>query len=673
MKSLFKDLKQVSNTSWFIALFSFLARYLSGLLFRWLVYGSFRFVGLDFLFCVLFGLLVYIISSLLGPRVRKAFFVILLLIMALLFISQFLYFQLFKTLYTVYSMFNSLQILEFYRDILNLILDYWWALIVFLIPFGFVVVVTYRAPLVAFRWHRFSLLLVVVGGLLWMSMLMFIHAQEEGNPSLNGLYHRDSQVFMGSDKFGLLTAMRVDVRNYFFPSKADVETDPVVVIPTPSTPPLETEVIESPNEPEVIREPWVLDIDFDKLSSSTKNETLQKMDQYFSQINPTYTNEYTGIAEGFNLIFITAEAYSRFSVDPELTPTLYMMQEQGLKFTNFYNPVWSVSTSDGEYVGVTGLIPKNGVWSLAVSGQQKNDLAFTYGNLLRRYGYHTMAFHNHTFNYYKRDISHPNMGYEYMGIGNGLNIRKTWPESDIDLMLETMDKYIDKEKFHTYYMTVSGHMGYLYKDNYIATKNRSLVEGLAYQTEEAKAYMATQIEFDRAMEVLLDTLREKGLAEKTLIVVNADHYPYGLPKESIDELAGETVEENFELYRGSLLVYFDGMTPATIDKYSSSLDVLPTIYNLMNMPFDSRLLAGRDILSDEPSLVIFVNRSWISDLGRYNALTKVFSPNPGVEVPDHYVTSMNRLVAQRFDYSRLILETDYYRHFNTQAIWPELD
>ncbi|HHX07040.1 MAG TPA: sulfatase-like hydrolase/transferase, partial [Erysipelothrix sp.] len=174
-------------------------------------------------------------------------------------------------------------------------------------------------------------------------------------------------------------------------------------------------------------------------------------------------------------------------------------------------------------------------------------------------------------------------------------------------------------------------------------------------------------------EVLLDTLREKGLAEKTLIVVNADHYPYGLPKESIDELAGETVEENFELYRGSLLVYFDGMTPATIDKYSSSLDVLPTIYNLMNMPFDSRLLAGRDILSDEPSLVIFVNRSWISDLGRYNALTKVFSPNPGVEVPDHYVTSMNRLVAQRFDYSRLILETDYYRHFNTQAIWPELD
>ena len=165
MKSLFKDLKQVSNTSWFIALFSFLARYLSGLLFRWLVYGSFRFVGLDFLFCVLFGLLVYIISSLLGPRVRKAFFVILLLIMALLFISQFLYFQLFKTLYTVYSMFNSLQILEFYRDILNLILDYWWALIVFLIPFGFVVVVTYRAPLVAFRWHRFSLLLVVVGRL----------------------------------------------------------------------------------------------------------------------------------------------------------------------------------------------------------------------------------------------------------------------------------------------------------------------------------------------------------------------------------------------------------------------------------------------------------------------------------------------------------------------------
>ena len=36
-------------------------------------------------------------------------------------------------------------------------------------------------------------------------------------------------------------------------------------------------------------------------------------------------------------------------------------------FDNFYTPLWGVSTSDGEYVTTTGLIPKSGVWSYSLS------------------------------------------------------------------------------------------------------------------------------------------------------------------------------------------------------------------------------------------------------------------------------------------------------------------
>ena len=55
---------------------------------------------------------------------------------------------------------------------------------------------------------------------------------------------------------------------------------------------------------------------------------------------------------------------------------------------------------------------------------------FCLGNQFRRLGYATKAYHNHTWDYYSRDISHPNMGYVYKGLGHGLDVRATWPESD---------------------------------------------------------------------------------------------------------------------------------------------------------------------------------------------------------------------------------------------------
>ena len=60
-------------------------------------------------------------------------------------------------------------------------------------------------------------------------------------------------------------------------------------------------------------------------------------------------------------------------------------------------------------------------------------------------------------------------------------------------------------------------------------------------SEHVKAYLACQIELDRALEYLLMRLEEAGIADKTLIALSSDHYPYGLEKEEIDEIAGHPV------------------------------------------------------------------------------------------------------------------------------------
>lgn len=399
-----------------------------------------------------------------------------------------------------------------------------------------------------------------------------------------------------------------------------------------------------------------MDLDLERLAAEEDDDELRALHQYFAARQPTAKNAHTGLFEGYNLVFLTAEGFSHLAVDPELTPTLHRMTTEGVRFTDFWTPIWGVSTSDGEYVATTGLIPKTGVWSMYASGE--NSMPFAMGNQLRRLGYATYAYHNHTFDYYRRDVSHPNLGYDYKGVGNGLEVTPTWPESDVEMIEVTTPEYVDDEPFHAYYMTVSGHLEYNFGGNFIAAKNRELVEDLPY-SEAGRAYLATQIELDRALELLLERLEEAGVAERTLIVLSSDHYPYGLTEEQIEDLAGHEVD-GLELYRNSLITYAPGMEPETVEEPVSSPDILPTLSNLMGLEFDSRLLMGRDVFSDAEPLVVFSDRSFLTDRGRYDSIAREFTPREGVEVPEGYRQQVSGEVDRMFYYSELVLERDYY-------------
>lgn len=426
-------------------------------------------------------------------------------------------------------------------------------------------------------------------------------------------------------------------------------------------------------DPNIDTSPNVMSIDFAALAAGEKNKTLQSMNQYFADKTPTNKNKYTGMYKGYNLITITAEGFSPYAIDPVLTPTLYKMSQEGFKFTNFYTPIWGVSTSDGEYAHCTGLLPKSGIWSFYRSGE--NNMPFCLGNMFSDAGYEkVLAYHNHTYDYYHRDISHPNMGYDYKGIGNGLEgLKNQWPRSDLEMIENTVDEYLsDSEPFHVYYMTVSGHLNYTKIGNSMAAKNWHLVKDLDC-SEELKGYYACNIELDRAMEKLLEELNEAGVADKTVITITPDHYPYGLEKKDGDKYAvwreflGHEVDTTFELYESSFILYCQGTKDApTIDKYCYSVDILPTMLNLFGMEYDSRLLMGSDILSHSSQLVIFSDRSFITERGMYNAGTKTFTlfedeeKFESEEEKDKYIKGYQSIVNNKFQISAKILETDYY-------------
>lgn len=608
-------------------------------------------VFLLIIFSTTLGIIFSILSSMFGYKTNYIVSVVLLGLSGFIFSSQLIYVKIFKVFYTMYSAKNASQVIGFWREILAAISEnYLWIILLF-IPF--IALIIFGKKIISFknikmRGRVVLVLCIILSQLLGIGV---INISDRVPNSFYDLYYNTNYPKLSMEKLGLITTMRLDIQRLAFGWSPSLDTlsPELEELPAPSTEDNEVE------EKEI--EYNTMEIDFEKLISNEEDNVISEMHQYFNNVQPTAKNEYTGKFEGYNLVFITAEGFSPYAIHDEATPTLYKMVHEGYNFTNFYNPIWEVSTSDGEYVACTGLIPKSGVWSFFESGS--NDMPFVMGNQLNVLGYKSMAYHNHTYSYYKRHISHPNIGYEYKGVGNGLKVKKVWPASDLEMFEQTIPEYIDSQPFHSYYMTVSGHLRYSFSGNSMASKNKDVVKDLPY-SETGKAYIATQVELDRAMEHLLEKLEEAGIADKTLIAISADHYPYGLEDEEIDELAGHKVEKNFELYKSPFILYTKDMDPEIIDKPSSSLDIIPTLSNLLGLEYDSRLLMGRDIFSDSDPLVIFLNRSFITDKGKYDSQLEEFISKDDIKVDDSYINSISNIINTKFYYSTKILENDYY-------------
>ena len=225
---------------------------------------------------------------------------------------------------------------------------------------------------------------------------------------------------------------------------------------------------------------------------------------------------------------------------------------------------------------------------------------------------------------------------------------------------KTYNAYSDNEPYLTYYVTVSGHLRYTKSGNSIANKNWSYVTNLNY-SDSIKAYMACHIELDKALSTLIDYLKETNQLSDTVIAISSDHYPYGLTLDEINEKAITKRDENFEKHRSSFIIWNSDMKPTTIDKLGSSLDVLPTLLNLFGVEYDSRLLMGSDLLSDSEPLVIFSNRSFITNKGRYNAINGTFKSNTNEVVDKEYISNINKIIYDKFYLSRQIIDNDYYQ------------
>jgi len=598
------------------------------------------------------GTMALIITLLVGFLPEKLIFpanLILTLAGTVLYGSQMIYCFIFGTPYSVSQMgLGAGAVSQFYREMLTTMQENWPWIVALLLPLAGLMFIKYThcfaRPDRKSRMIALILAAVVVPAV-WLDIC------RGGTNMFSDHYFftsRKSTTAQTMERFGVPMTFVLEVTR--------PEESGTMAVPVEET------------IPEEIQESLVynvLSLDFDALNASTENKKLIALNNYFSQVSGTNQNEYTGMLRDYNLIFICAESFSPAAVDPVYTPTLYKLTHEGFLFENFYTS-FPNTTTDGEYTLIQGLYPDGtkDKYSSSMMASAKNYLPFALGNFFQReYGVKSWGYHNNVGSYYRRDLSHPNMGYEMKFNRDGMTFSGYWPTSDLEMMEQSVDDYINAPQFHASYLTFSGHYQYNPEDNGVVRKHYNSMADSQWRHMAQKSYLACHKELDLALEYLLDRLEEAGVADKTAIVMATDHTPYGLAKDLYFEMIGEE-EDFFGWYKSDLVFWIGGMeAPVVVEEYCSTADVLPTILNLWGFPYDSRMYPGTDVFSDGVHVAVLIDHSFLTDKVWFNSNTgEIRYQVPEEEVPENYVENMNQLIASKFEFSAEILRNNYYRH-----------
>ena len=642
------------------------------------------------LFALPQSLFLALLSGWAGDRFNRVLTFLLVLLLFAFYATQFVYYRAFGSVI-------SMSMIGMGGDVME---DFGWATMVTIRESVGLLTLLALPPLIVLIWcflkkpvggkvelavRPFSLAAVLV---LW---LLAGPALRLGGTRESSAYHAYVSALVDADtsaqRIGVLTTTIMDLRssvageeyaNEIASTVGAASAQPPISIPDAAVKvPVEASnaAFEMPEVPE-ITEPSVniLEaIDFSYLASVADQDAIKSLCDYYATVPATNRNAYTGLLEGYNLIYICAESFCGYAINEEVTPTLYKMANEGIVLTNFYNS-FKNTTTNGEFAFMTGLWPDvsrkadKGETTGSFSQSADHFMPYGLGNVFQNLGVKSYAFHNYLGRYYGRSVTHPNLGYMCKFMGD-MEFTNKWPSSDLEMMEQSIDDYIKDDRFNVYYMTFSGHGPYRTDNNAISRKNAPQVpaslNGRKLESV-ARCYLANNLEVEYSMEYLLQRLDLAGKLDKTLIVLVGDHYPYYLHDRAVTSLLGELPEKEFERYRSSCILWFAGDEPIVCDTPCCNVDILPTVLNLLGIEYDSRMLSGTDIFSDSLHAAMLYNKNFITDTVKYNAADGTYTwladPDASTEEEKQaYVESVYSVLKARYAAALAVNKLDFYR------------
>ena len=412
------------------------------------------------------------------------------------------------------------------------------------------------------------------------------------------------------------------------------------------------------------------------LQDNTSDETFRSLNTYFMNRNVTQKNDMTGIFKGKNLIIILMESVDEIAIlNKEDFPTLYKMYHEGISFKNNFSPRNNCSTGNNEFTVLSSLYTINNTCTANAYAVKYKYPEAAY-NIFKKAGYATNGFHDYTQQYYYRNRIHPNLGadhfYGVTDLGMTYNeVYEEWP-SDKTMFIQAKDKYMNNDKFFSYFAAVTTHQTYNVPSEW-GDAYSSRWANSSYSTN-LKRYLSKMTELDNAMAELLDELKKEGKLEDTVIAMFGDHFPYGLSDRDINTYleannAGykisrnSTTEKNVD--RTPMLIYNSALeAPVEVTQYTTIIDLLPTLLNLFDMDYDPRLYLGTDVFSDtHVSRAYFADGSWQDDRGfYYTPGNKMTYLDGAAHYTDAELRAINNEIATRQRMSGSAIRSNYFNY-----------
>lgn len=610
--------------------------------------ASFVFFSLFFsiIYAVVFTFLICIFRK---EKVRLFIFRLLLILVAITFVAELVYYQIYNSVFNFNGIVFAGALKDGYDKILLTVFENLYFILLFFVPFLF----SFKKPIKEFNLNRVESLFLVVLMLISFGYNKFAinYFNRDDQYSYYNLMNKIDAPYLNLKSFGLNTTLSLSIKRKItnFTPKNIMDENIYANRRTA----LNDSLVVTYND---------TDIDFLELYNTTSDPAVKELHKYFMEQTPTVKNEFTGLFSGKNVIFVVAESFDEVAIDKDLTPTLYKLKNEGIVFNNYFSPKYPASTADGEYMLEWGTLPIIGE-DYSLIDMVYNTNPYLLPRLLKKMNYSTYAYHDYFgyYNYRKKYFSTLNFN-QTRYCQDGFNMYcDRFHGSDMDMMDQSIDDFINQEKFFAYYITLSGHGSYD-DSNFVATKHLSRLSGYNYPSQ-LKYYLAANIDFDLAMEKLVSSLKVANKLDDTVIIISSDHSPYYLTDQQINIKSSIQRNNSFDRNRGSLIIYNSALKKHySIDKYAMNIDVLPTVLNMLGIEYDSRLIIGKDIMaSNNEGVVIFPDRSWANNKGTYDINSGVFTPYTD-NVDDKYISKMNQEVYDKFKNSTNLQYTNYYKY-----------
>ena len=498
--------------------------------------------------------------------------------------------------------------------------------------------------------NLFIIPLLVVSCILYYSTLSLSFMQNEFQIKSNlKLFKNPDVPTVAVNQFGTTVFGLLDLKSYIYPPEEE-ETEFTAEIP-------EVEVIPTREVSKALEE----------IALAETNKKYTNLNNYFLSQKVTDYNDYTGMFEDKNVVVILMESVNEAIINEEYYPNFYKLYTEGWHWENTYSPRNSCATGNNEFSAMTGLYS---IYNTCTANVYKKNTYFeAIFNLFNNKGYATSSMHNFSEWYYYRSTIHPNMGSGKYYAVRELGIKTAgyygeWP-SDKEFFDKAFDILLNDESdkpFMTWLTTVTSHQPYstssTYGDLY---KNYFKEEG--YSTNVSR-YMSKLKVLDEAIGIMLEKLESAGELDNTVIVMLADHYPYGLNKSSISEMIDHDLED-YDIEKTPFVIYNPSMTPQTFTEYNSYINLVPTLANLMNLEYDPRLYMGSDLLSEDyESRVIFADGSWKNEVAYYNASTSKIKYYQEEVYTAEEIQKINNQVGLKISMSSTAIKNNYFKYLN---------